>query len=121
VGGAMPVDEIRVLPGGNVSQVRGAHTHLPPHGPVFERLAEEIADGALLKVETRAHLLELGEEAVRVLKRPVGEHDDVLAVVGDWVGSLGVNDERAVVADLLLHARVAVIPIRTALPYGELV
>ena len=50
----------------------------------------------------------------------VRQHDDVLAVVADRVGPGGVDDDRSVVAELLLKARMAVIPIGAALPHREL-
>ena len=45
----------------------------------------------------------------------------MLAVVGDRIGRRRVDDHRAVVAELLLQARMAVVPERAGLPDRELV
>ena len=56
-------------------------------------------------------LLEVGEDVVGVLERPVREHDDHLAVEGVRLRPGRVDDERGVVAELLLERRVAVAPV----------
>src|SRR3546814_17599417 len=41
----------------------------------------------------------------------IRQHDDMLTVIGDRVGVRGVDDDRPIMAELFLKARVAVIPI----------
>lgn len=45
----------------------------------------------------------------------VGEHDDVLTVIGDRVWTGGIDDDRSVMAFLFLQARVTVIPVGAGL------
>ena len=126
---AVPVDEVGVLRAGDVGDVSRRHPHVAPHQPVLDRGAEavflrvgrEVGHRALLEVERVAHLLEFGEEAVRVLERPVREHHDVLAVIGRGLRARRVDHDRAVVAELLLEGAVRVVPVGASLLQREAV
>ena len=83
--------------------------------------AQQSASVSLLPVEVAAFLLEPREDRVRVHEAPVGQHDHMLAVVGDRVGAGRIDDDRAIMAELLLQPGVAVIPIGARLPDRELV
>src|SRR3546814_19031041 len=52
---------------------------------------------------------------------PVGQDDHMLAVGGDRTGINRIDDDRAVMADLLLEPRMAVIPVGAVLADWELV
>ena len=75
----------------------------------------------LLAVEIGLALLELGHDAVRVAGRELAQQQHIVAVRPDRVGPGGVDDERAVMAGLLLKARMAVPPIGAGLADGEFV
>lgn len=74
------------------------------------RMSRVVANPA--GVVVRRQLLEFGQDPLRVLERPVGEHDQVLPVEGDRVGVDRTDDERSVDARLLLVPGVAVVPVR---------
>ena len=74
-----------------------------------------------LAIEIAAALLELRDDRVRVEGAPVAQHDDVLAVIGDRIGAGRIDDDRAVMALLLLQARMAVIPVGARLADREFV
>ena len=48
---------------------------------------------------------------MRVEEAPVGEHDHMLAVIGDRIGAGRIDDHRPEMAHRFLQARMAVIPI----------
>src|SRR3546814_9484603 len=68
-----------------------------------------------------ALLLELAHHLVRMKEGPVGQDDHMLAVGGDRIGINRIDDDRAVMADLLLEPRMAVIPVGAVLDDWELV
>ena len=51
----------------------------------------------------------------------VGEHDDVLTIIGNRVRTSRIDDDRAVVTFLLLHVGVAVVPVGAGLFDRELI
>src|SRR3546814_6290032 len=62
-------------------------------------------------VEVARLLLELQEDRMRVHRAVVRKDDHMFAVVANRILALGVDDDRAVMAHLLLQARMAVIPV----------
>ena len=120
----MAVDEIGVGGSGHIGDVGRVHPHLAPVEPVLERLIlarQEPGQGLALEIEMAGVDLEAPEDRLRRERAVIGEHDDMLAVIGDRIGTGGVDDDRAVMAFLLLQARMAVIPVGAALHDGELV
>ena len=127
--GGQPVEEVGVGRAGDVGDVDGAHSHLRPREPILDRrseahaagVLEEVAHRAPLEVVVRRLLLEVVEDLVRILERPVGQHHHVLAVVLEGLGLDRIDDEWRIVPDLLLHSGVAVVPVRAVLPEREAV
>lgn len=79
-------------------------------------IACEVPECASVVVVVVRLFLELGEHAVRVFVRPVGQHDDVVTVAAEGLWCAGLDDERAVQPALFLEPRVAVIPVGPRLP-----
>ena len=122
----MAVDEVGVGGRRDVRDVGRVHPHPREHPGVGRRqrlglAAQLVRQRPLLAVEVAAFLLQPREELVRVHEAPVGQHDHMLAVIGDRVGAGRVDDDRAVMAKLLLEPAMAVIPIGARLPDREFV
>ena len=64
-------------------------------------------------------LLELREDALGAFVGPVGEHDDVLAVVRERLRLARLDDQRAVESALFLKPGVAVVPVGAGLSHAE--
>jgi hypothetical protein len=58
---------------------------------------------------------------MRVEEAPVGQHDHMLAVVSDGIGTGRIDHDGAVHAHRFLHARMTVIPVGAGLAHRELV
>ncbi len=43
----------------------------------------------------------------------IGKHNNMLAVIADGIGTLGIDDNRAIMTKLLLESRMTVIPVGT--------
>ena len=124
--GAVAVDQECVGRLGHVGDVGRVHPHPGEHVALFRghRLlaaAQPTEQRRLLAVEEAAFLLEPGEDRVRVEEAPVRQDDHMLAVIGDRVGAGRIDDQRAVMPDLLLQAGMAVIPVGARLLERELV
>ena len=123
--GAVAVDEVFVGGGGHVRDVGRVHPHPARTWRALPREAgwalQLVFERELLPVEDARLFLELREQPVRVHEGPVGQQDHMLAVVGDRVGPGGIDDDRAVMPDLLLQAGMAVVPVGARLPDRELV
>ncbi len=119
----LAVEQVGVGRAADVGEIGGRHVHLRPGPAVAEGLApalvgdivDEIADGATALVVVVGLLLQLGQHARRALVGPVGEKHHIVSLVGERLRLLGIDDQRAVDAELLLEARVAVIPVGPAL------
>ena len=113
--------------GVDVRQVGRRHPHRAPHAPVGQRglqaillrVAQEIAGSTFVVVVIARHLLHAREQCGRIKVGPVGQHHDVVAVVGERLRRDGVDDQRPVQAGLFLERGVAVVPVGTALVDGE--
>ena len=114
----------------DIGQVGGAHAHGVPHAahghglvePVVGHIAGELCRGGLAVVVVAALLAQAHEHAHGIGVGPVGELDDVVAVGPDVVGRIGgVDDDGAVHAGELLHARVRVVPVGAVLAHAEAV
>ena len=118
-----PVHQVGVGVARDVGQIGRAHAHLTPHPSFRQRGAQtlpahvlqERAHRALTEVVVVGLLLELAKHAIGALVGPVGEHHHVLAVVVERLRFAGVDDQRTIHAELLLKARMAVIPVGAAL------
>jgi hypothetical protein len=98
--------------------------HAGAYTPVDEGLiptGDQAVDGLVLVVEGPGLLLELLEDLVRVQSAEIRQDDDVLAIEDHRVVTGWVDDDGAIVAHLLLQARMAVVPIGPRLPDAELV
>ena len=125
------VDQIRVSRAGHVEQVSRIHTHPVPLPTLGDDLAQPLVRVSSLLGEVREHrtlevvvtldLLELREDLLGVFDRPVREHDGVFDVVFDRVLGGGLDDQLAIMPELFLKSRVAVVPIRAALSELEFV
>src|SRR3546814_14722832 len=71
---------------------------------------EEIADRLLGEVVEVRPLLEPGEQALRIEVGPIGEHDHVVAVIGEGLGFQRLDHQRPVQTGLLLETGMAVVP-----------
>src|SRR5690606_10354482 len=99
--GRETVHQERVGSAGHVRNVGRVHPHLGPHPPVTyggpkavaSDITEEVEDGALLEVVVVGLLLELGQDPIWILERPVGEYHKVFAVEPVRVSALGLDDE----------------------------
>ena len=103
----MAVDEIGVGGSGHIGDVGRVHPHLAPVEPVLERLIlarQEPGQGLALEIEMAGVGLEAPEDRLRRERAVIGEHDDMLAVIGDRIGTGGIDDDRAVMAFLFLQA-----------------
>ena len=129
IGRGLAVHEIGIGVTGNVCQIPLAHSHAHPHlalGPgtgqaLFLEILHQLAVGPLVEVVVMAEFLQLGIDHRGVLVRPVGQHDHIVAVIGEGFGFLRIDDDGAIQAGLFLEPRVAVIPVGTALHHLELV
>ena len=114
-----PVHQIRVCRPRDVGDVRGVHAHVAPPEPIAQRreealvprVPEEVRDGPLLVVVVVGPLLQAGQDPMRILEGPVPEHHHVVPVVLEGFLLGGIDDERAILAQLLLESRVAVVPV----------
>ena len=70
---------------------------------ILEDADDPVVERAL-HVVIAAHLFQALQQHVRMHRRPVGQHDDMLAVIGDRIGTGGIDDDRAVMAFLFLQA-----------------
>src|SRR3546814_11237620 len=86
---------------------------------VLLHVVEEIADRLLGEVVEVRPLLEPGEQALRIEVGPIGEHDHVVAVIGEGLGFQRVDDRRPVKTGLLLETGMAVVPVGAALHDAE--
>ena len=110
---------------GDIGDVGGRHAHAAPHQPIADcgaktaarEVAEEVAHRRSAVVRIVRLLLQLREHRVGVREQPVGQHDHVFPVVGHRIGSRGVDDQRTVMPELLLQARMAVVPVGAALDH----
>ena len=126
--GVQAVHQIGVGMAGDVGDIAGTHAHIAPGQTVPERVGHtggtkilgQIAQGALAEVVVVAHLLEPGDDPLRILEGPVVEHDDVLAVGIDAVILGRMNHDRADLAALFLQSGMAVIPVGARLPDREI-
>ena len=118
------VHEIAIGGRRHVGDVGRVHAHTGPFRPLPERLilaGHESRQRLLLAVEVAGLLLELPEDGYGRHGTVVGQHDDMFAVGPDRVGSRRIDDDRAVVAKLLLESGMAVIPVGAVLPDRKLV
>ena len=124
--GRHPVHEIRIRGTIHVGEVGRVHAHFAPHQsitdgrsePPLPGVTDEVEDRALLPVVVVRLLLQARHDAVRVFEGPIAEEDDVLAVVLVPLRPGRIDDERPVVAELLLHPGVTVVPVRPVLHDG---
>ena len=124
-----PIHQIAVGRACHIGDVGRVHAHRRPHQPVPHRgaeaggrdVTEELAHRAPLLIVVVGLLFQSVEHPVRILEGPVGEHDHELPIELVGIGLGRIDDERPVVAQLLLEARVAVIPVRAGLPHGNAV
>src|SRR3546814_7686222 len=87
---------------------------LAPVHPLLERLVaarQQPGERLLLVVEVARLLLALQEDRMRVHRAVVRKDDHMFAVVANRLLDLGDDDDRAVMAHLLLPARLAVLPV----------
>ena len=123
------IEQVGVGGAADVGQVRGAHIHPCPGPAVTQRcapavvgdVADEVADGAAVLVVVVGLLLQLGQHPRGVLVGPVGEHHHVVAFVAVGLGLPWLDDQRAVHAELLLEAGMAVVPVGAVLLHPEAV
>ena len=121
------VHQIGVCVAGDVEQIGRIHPHLSPHAAVIERLlpallarvAEEIADRALVEVVVVALLLERREDPLRIDVGPIGQQHHVLAVCMLPLAAARLDDDGTVQPGLFLEARVRVIPVSAVLVHLE--
>ena len=127
--GCLAIHQVGVGVATDVSEIRRAHLHLGPHlaigyggGPThLAYVIDEVTNGAFVLVVVVRLFLELGQYPRWIFIRPVAQQHDVITVVTEGLGLLGIDDQRAVYADLLLQPRVTVIPVGTVLVDLELV
>ncbi len=123
--GAEAVDGEGVGRAGNVGDVGGVHPHLRPFPALLRgqvATCEQSRQRHALAVEIGpAHLLELAIDGRPGERAVVGQHQHVLAVVGDRIGSGGIDHDRTVDAVLLLVGAVTVIPVGSGMAEIELV
>ena len=89
---------------GEISQIRRVHPHLVPHPPLvhgrcpsFTRnVAKEVDHSRLVIVVVVALDLKLGEDAHRILVRPVGKQDGVIAIGPHAVLASGIDNDTAI-------------------------
>ena len=106
----LSVEQVGIGVAADVGEIGGTHLHLGPHlavgqgrGPaVGADVVDEVADGALVEVVVVGLLLQLGEDALRLLVRPVAEQHHVVAVVAERFRLAGVDHQGAVDPGLLL-------------------
>mmetsp|Transcript_5433 Transcript_5433/g.20733 ORF Transcript_5433/g.20733 Transcript_5433/m.20733 type:complete len:587 (-) Transcript_5433:1278-3038(-) len=130
--GALALQQERPLIA-TIAVVGGFHAHLGPlHALGPQRIArfgvgcaaqpsEELRRGHPAVVVVTVHLLQIGQHLLRRGVDPVGDDDDVVAVVLEGVGLGGLDDERREVPRRLLQRGVAVVPIGSGLPQLEAV
>src|SRR3546814_3165589 len=82
---------------------------------IAARIADEIANRALVAVVVVRLDLELAHDRVRILAAPVRQQQHVVAVGGNRVGPVGLDHDRAVDALGFLQAGMTVVPVRTGL------
>ena len=125
----LAVHEVGVGVPAHVSEIGWAHLHLGPHlsighssRPTFlAHVVDEVANGALVEVVVVRLFFELGHNPRRVFVGPITQHDDIVTIVGERLWILGINHQRTVNTDLLLEARMAVVPVGAVLVDLELV
>ncbi len=120
----MSVHEVGVGRAGHVGDIRRIHPHLGPVQPLLQRkplARQQIGQRLLLEVEDTWLLLELLQNGMRRREAVVGQHDHMLAIEGNRIGSPRIDDKRAVVTQLLLQTRMAVVPVSPRLNQRELV
>src|SRR3546814_9426183 len=83
--------------------------------------SSDVCSSDLLAIEVAPLLLQLPHHCVRGHEAPVGQHQHVFAIISNRVGVDRVEDQRAVMAELLLKTRMAVIPEGAGMPDRELV
>ena len=68
-----------------------------------------------MEVVEVALLLQIAEDSLGILIRPIGQHDHVVAIVLNRISSARLDNEWRIVAGLLLKAAMAVVPVGAAL------
>ena len=123
------VDQVGVGEGSDVGQVGRAHPHPAPCLAVGQcripsvaaRIAQEVADGALVQVVVVGLDAQFAHDRVRILVAPVGQQDDVIAVRGDRIGVARLDHDRTEQAARFLQAGMGVIPVGPGLAHVEAV
>src|SRR3546814_11200904 len=88
---------------------------------IAARIADEIANRALVAVVVVRLDLELAHDRVRILVAPVRQQQHVVAVGGKRVGPVGLEHDRAVDALGFLQAGMTVVQVSTGLFQRETV
>ena len=125
----LAVHQVGVGVATDVGEISRAHLHYGPHltvgyggGPThLAYVIDEVTNGAFVLVVVVRLFLELGQYPRWIFIRPVAQQHDVITVVTEGLGLLGIDDQRAVYAELLLEPRMAVIPVGAVLVDLELV
>src|SRR3546814_1460803 len=94
---------------GDVGNVARVHAHATPADSFGQR---HLARGCRLLgvVEVAFGDLEVTHDLVRMERRELAQQKDIFAVIAAILRLGGIDDQRPVMADLLLHSRVAVPP-----------
>jgi|JI10StandDraft_1071094.scaffolds.fasta_scaffold248501_2 hypothetical protein len=97
----MSVDEIGIGYARHIRDVGWRHPHAAPAQALLERLVmagAQPVEGLPRVVEIIGLLLQLAHDGVRHHRAVVGEHDHLLAIVGDLLGPFGVDHDRSVMS-----------------------
>ncbi len=122
-GGRRPVHQVGIFRTGYIQDIPGTHSHSAPHAGFAPRgipahgfdILEEVANGALVVVVVALRHFQIAEHVVGRIKGPVGEDHNVFAIVGHRFRLGRINDNRPIMAQLFLKARVAVVPVGAVL------
>ena len=114
------IDEEGVSCAAQISNIGRHHPHARPHSALLAAHVVVIRPRVLVVVEITFGDLEFLHDLMGSHGRPVGQHDDIVAVVFIWFGLDRVDDQGAVMAKRLLQ-RMRVPPIGARLADGKLV
>src|SRR5260370_31593340 len=101
---------------GDIRQTRRIHAPLTPHAPIWDRrfpaslahIVDEIAHGALTKVEIVTLALESSENVLGVEIRPLRQQHDVFAIGAVPLATPRLDHHGAIEPCLLLEPRMTV-------------
>ena len=121
------VGQVGVGERADVGQVRGAHAHASPGLAVGQRgleavalrIAQEIADGALVQVVVVGLDAQLAQDRMRILVAPVRQQDHMVTIGGDRIRFARFDHDRAVHAQRFLQAGMRVVPVGAGLAHLE--